>query len=176
MQTHILERSQIIHRSLEETFTFFSDAYNLAKITPDFLHFKILTPHPIAMYPGALIDYSLSLFGVPFKWQTVINEWEPNVRFVDSQVKGPYALWQHTHTFKALDAERTLMLDEVRYQLPMGVFGDLAHDLFVEATLKKIFAYRYEATERLLMPLAQTLSVENKPVASKIFVADSGSK
>jgi ligand-binding SRPBCC domain-containing protein len=172
MQTHILERSQIIHRSLEETFAFFSDAYNLAKITPDFLHFKILTPHPIAMHPGALIDYSLSLFGVPFKWQTVINEWEPNVRFVDSQVKGPYALWQHTHTFKALDEERTLMLDEVHYQIPMGVLGDLAHDLFVEATLKKIFAYRYEATERLLMPVAKNLSVSNPATVSTTFATD----
>ena len=159
MQTHILERSQIIHRSLEETFAFFSDAHNLEKLTPAFLQFKILTPKPVPMHSGALIDYSLSLFGIPFKWQTLIEEWEPNIRFVDSQVKGPYALWHHTHTFKALDQERTLMLDHVRYQLPMGVFGDLAQDLFVEATLKKIFAFRYEETERLLTPVSQNLSV-----------------
>ncbi len=173
MQTHILERSQIINRSLEETFAFFSDAHNLEKLTPAFLQFKILTPKPVSMHPGALIDYSLSLFGIPFKWQTLVEEWEPGVRFVDSQVKGPYALWHHTHTFKALDRERTLMMDDVRYQLPMGVFGDLAHDLFVEATLKKIFAFRYEATERLLSPISQTVSVAGSAQSSSELVTGS---
>ena len=173
MQTHLLERSQIINRSLEETFAFFSDAYNLEKLTPAFLQFKILTPKPVPMHPGALIDYSLSLFGIPFKWQTLVEEWEPGVRFVDSQVKGPYALWHHTHTFKALDRERTLMMDEVRYRLPMGVFGDLAHDLFVEATLKKIFAFRYEATERLLSPILQTVSVASSAQSSSELVTGS---
>ena len=173
MQTHLLERSQIINRSLEETFAFFSDAYNLEKLTPAFLQFKILTPKPVPMHPGALIDYSLSLFGIPFKWQTLVEEWEPGVRFVDSQVKGPYALWHHTHTFKALDRERTLMMDDVRYQLPMGVFGDLAHDLFVEATLKKIFAFRYEATERLLSPILQTVSVASSAQSSSELVTGS---
>lgn len=173
MQTHILERSQIINRTLEETFDFFSDAYNLEKLTPAFLQFKILTPKPVPMYPGALIDYSLSLFGVPFKWQTLIEAWEPGVKFVDSQVKGPYKLWHHTHTFKALDRERTLMMDCVRYELPMGVFGDLAHDLFVEATLKKIFDYRYEVTERLLSPTSQLLSVSSSIKSRSELATDS---
>ncbi len=173
MQTHILERSQIINRSLEETFAFFSDAYNLEKLTPSFLQFKILTPKPVSMHPGALIDYSLSLFGMPFKWQTLIEEWEPGVRFVDSQVKGPYALWHHTHTFKALDRERTLMLDQVRYQLPMGVLGDLAHDLFVETTLKKIFDFRHTTTERLLSPSSQSLFVAGSAPSGSEFAADS---
>lgn len=168
MQTHVLERTQIIERSLDATFDFFGDAYNLEKITPEFLRFKILTPRPIAMKAGTLIDYSLSLFGLPFKWQTLIEQWEPGVKFVDRQVTGPYALWVHTHTFKALGPERTLMQDRVEYQIPLGFLGDIAHVLFVEETLRKIFDYRAEVTARLLAPSAQSYFVSGaKPAKSE---------
>lgn len=161
MRTHVLERSQIVECSLEETFAFFSDAFNLEKITPEFLRFRILTPRPLTMQAGTIIEYSLSLFGVPFRWQTLIEQWEPGVKFIDSQLKGPYAMWVHTHTFEALGAERTLMRDRVEYQIPMGFFGEIAHVLFVKATLEKIFNYRAEATARLLAPVSQNYSVSN---------------
>jgi hypothetical protein len=168
MQTHILERTQVIERPLEATFAFFSDAFNLEKITPEFLRFRILTPRPLTMKAGTIIEYSLSLFGVPFHWQTLIEQWEPGVQFVDRQLKGPYALWVHTHTFEVLDAERTLMRDRVEYQIPLGILGEIAHRLFVKATLEKIFAYRAEATARLLAPVSQTYSVSGaRPVPTE---------
>lgn len=174
MKTHVLERTQIIERSLEDTFAFFSDAFNLEKITPEFLRFKILTPRPLAMRAGAIIEYSLSLFGVPFKWKTLIEQWEPGVKFVDRQLKGPYALWVHTHSFEAVGADRTLMRDRVEYQIPMGFLGEIAHTLFVKATLQKIFTHRADITARLLMPAAQSYSVTGSRPAKSEWLPESG--
>ncbi len=174
MQTHILERTQIIERPLDATFAFFGDAYNLEKITPEFLRFKILTPRPIDMKAGARIDYSLSLFGVPFQWQTCIEKWEPGIQFVDRQITGPYALWVHTHNFKALGPDRTLMQDRVEYQLPLGFFGDIAHALFVEAMLKKIFDHRAAVTARLLVPSAQAYFVDGAKQPKSGLVTEAG--
>jgi ligand-binding SRPBCC domain-containing protein len=174
MKTHVLEQTQIIERSLTDTFDFFSDAFNLEKITPEFLHFKILTPRPLVMKAGALIEYSLSLFGIPFKWKTLIEEWEPGVKFVDRQLKGPYALWVHTHTFEPIGADRTLMKDRVEYQIPLGFLGEIAHTLFVRRTLEKIFAYRAEVTARLLTPVTQTYSVSGAKSSKPEWATDSG--
>ena len=150
MKTYILQRSQIINRSKSETFDFFSDAFNLERITPPFLRFKILTPPPIVMEKGQLIEYQLSLFGVPFKWKTIIEEWSPEPHFVDRQLKGPYSLWHHTHTFEEVGNGRILMKDIVRYRIPFGPFGIIAHWLFVERMLNKIFDYRAVTTAELL--------------------------
>ena len=150
MNTYLLERSQIIHRSRSETFGFFSDAFNLERITPPLLRFKILTHAPIKMGSGVLLDYRLSLFGVPFYWQTLIESWTPEEAFVDSQVKGPYKLWRHTHTFEALSPDTTLVRDRVEYSIPFGFVGRIAHRLFVSRTLKKIFDHRAKMTARLL--------------------------
>lgn len=150
MQTYILERSQIITRTKSETFDFFSDAYNLERITPPFLRFRILTPRPIRMEKGALIDYRLALFGIPFKWRTVIEDWSPETHFVDRQLRGPYQLWHHTHTFEELRPGRILMRDIVRYRIPFGPFGMIAHWLFVRRMLELIFNFRATATAELL--------------------------
>lgn len=52
-------------------FPFFADVSNLERITPAFLH--LLTPFPIPMKSGALIDYDLRLYGVPTHWRTRIE-------------------------------------------------------------------------------------------------------
>jgi ligand-binding SRPBCC domain-containing protein len=150
MQTYLLERSQVIHRSRGETFAFFCDAFNLERITPPLLSFKILTHAPIKMGAGVLLDYRLSLCGVPFYWRTLIESWTPEESFVDSQIKGPYKLWRHTHTFEALSPDTTLMRDRVEYSIPFGVVGRFAHLLFVGRMLKKIFDHRARVTAQLL--------------------------
>lgn len=143
--THVLEREQIIERPRAEVFEFFSDARNLERITPDFLHFRILTPTPIEMRPGTLIDYRIRLFGVPVKWRTRIDVFEPNARFVDRQLSGPYRTWIHTHEFHDHDGGRaTKMIDRVEYEVPFGPLGGVARALFVRRTLDRIFDHRAE--------------------------------
>lgn len=139
----ILERTQFLPRPREEVFAFFEDAKNLEAITPPFLRFRVTTPAPIAMHEGTLIEYRLSLFGVPFGWKTRIDEYEPGVRFVDRQLEGPYRLWRHTHTFEDV-AGGTRMTDRVEYELPLGPLGNIAHALFVKRTVAKIFDHRAE--------------------------------
>lgn len=150
MHTYILEREQIIQLSRTETFAFFCDAFNLERITPTFLKFRIVTPTPIHMAEGTLIDYQLSLYGISFGWRTMIETWQPNNKFVDTQLCGPYDLWHHTHTFEEIAPNRTLMRDRVLYRIPFGVLGRLAHWLFVRRSLEMIFDYRARATAELM--------------------------
>lgn len=156
MQTYTLERTQIIPLPSAEAFAFFADAYNLEQITPPALRFRVLTPRPIKMEAGTLIDYRLLLYGVPFRWRTLIEAWEPGIRFVDRQVNGPYSLWHHTHTFEELAPSRVLMKDIVRYRVEWGPIGALAHELLVKRSVNDIFDYRYRAIERLLQPKGHT--------------------
>jgi ligand-binding SRPBCC domain-containing protein len=146
---YTLVREQVVARPLAEVFAFFSDAANLEAITPDSLRFRILSPEPIAMRAGARIDYRLSLFGVPFQWRTRIDAWEPGRRFVDVQERGPYRHWHHTHEFAPV-AGGTRVRDTVRYALPLGPLGALAHALFVRRQVEAIFDHRRRRIEALL--------------------------
>ena len=140
---HVLEREMEIPGTREEMFVFFSDAFNLELITPPRLRFEILSPKPIPMRVGAQIEYRMRLFGVPFRWRTVIREWEPPYRFVDGQERGPYRQWEHTHEFEDL-GDRIRMRDHVAWRLPMEPFGELAFPI-VRSQLNQIFDYRSSA-------------------------------
>jgi ligand-binding SRPBCC domain-containing protein len=130
----------------EQVFPFFADAANLQVITPPELSFRIVTPSPIEMRDGALIRYRLRLLGVPFGWLTRIVAWDPPHRFVDEQIKGPYAVWIHTHTFTDTPAG-TRIEDEVTYGLPLYPLGEVASPL-VRLQVRRIFAYRTAAIRR----------------------------
>lgn len=138
-----IEREQVVPRARGEVFAFFSKAENLEVLTPRFLRFEILTPLPIPMGAGTVIDYRIRLFGVPRKWRTLIEAYEPERRFVDVQVRGPYAFWRHVHEFDDSPGG-TRIRDEVAYELPFGILGLLAHAAFVRETLRRIFDYRRE--------------------------------
>jgi ligand-binding SRPBCC domain-containing protein len=148
---YVLTCEQVVPRPRSEVFAFFADAANLERLTPPALKFSILTPLPIAMRPGAIIDYRLSLFGVPFKWRTVIEVFEPESRFVDVQASGPYALWRHLHEFTEVPGG-TLIRDHVDYELPFGPLGEAVHALFVRRQLEAIFAYRRRVIDGVLAP------------------------
>jgi hypothetical protein len=143
-----LEQTQFIPKPRSEVFQFFSDAFNLERLTPKFLHFKIMTPAPIHMGPDTVIDYRLRLYGVPMYWRTLIESHTPELAFVDTQTKGPYTLWHHTHTFETVEGG-TLMRDIVRYKLPFGILGQIAHFLFVRRSLKTIFSFRRNAVSEV---------------------------
>jgi ligand-binding SRPBCC domain-containing protein len=150
MDVHTLKRQQRLAGSPEAVFAFFADAANLAAITPPMLEFKTVTPAPIDMREGALIDYRMRVRGVPVKWRTAIREWDPPHRFVDEQLQGPYALWHHTHTFEPVGDGETLMRDVVRYAIGFGPLGGLAQRLLVRRDLDAIFDYRAARVPELL--------------------------
>jgi len=128
----------------EEIFSFFADAANLDAITPPWLNFHTVTPGPIVMGAGTVIDHQLRIRGVPIRWRSKITIWEPPARFVDEQVRGPYRLWRHEHLFVERDGG-TVVHDHVRYSVP---FDFLVHELLVRGDIEKIFAYRTECLRR----------------------------
>ena len=136
---YVLQREQELPGTPDEVFPFFAEARNLEAITPPFLNFHVVSADEMRV--GALIEYRLKLHGIPIRWLTRIEEWVPGVRFVDAQLRGPYALWHHMHEFEAHDGH-TLMRDTVRYALPFGPLGTLAHRLFVKRDVERIFDYR----------------------------------
>ncbi len=150
MGVHVLERSQRLPGAPAAVFSFFSDAFNLERITPPWLGFRVLTPGPIVMERGTLIEYRLRLHGVPIRWLTRIAAWEPPVRFVDVQVRGPYRLWHHTHSFEPDGGGSTLMRDTVRYSLPLGPLGEVARRALVARDLARIFDFRHDAVRGVI--------------------------
>lgn len=146
---HVLETETFLPLPREEVFPFFAAAENLERITPRELGFRIITPGPVVVREGRLIDYRLRLFGVPFRWRTRITVWDPPHRFVDEQLSGPYHTWLHGHEFTEVDGG-TLMRDQVRYRLPLHPLGSLALPL-VRAQITRIFRFRSGAIRRLLL-------------------------
>lgn len=141
------ERTQLVPRPRAEVFAFFADAANLEALTPKFLSFQITTPLPIEMRAGALIEYELRLYRVPIRWKTLIEAFEPETRFIDVQLRGPYRTWRHVHTFRDHPLG-TEIVDEVDYTLPLRPFSAIALPL-VRRQLRAIFDYRAKAvTER----------------------------
>ena len=139
MNEFINVQEQTIDKPIHEVFSFLSDARNLPLLIPDWIRFGIVTPGPVVMAPGTLIDYAIRLHGIPFAWQSEITVWEPLRRFVDEQRKGPYRRWIHTHTFEEVHAGQTLVRDVVRYSVPGGT---VVNKLLVAPDLRKIFTHR----------------------------------
>jgi ligand-binding SRPBCC domain-containing protein len=153
MRIHVLHREQRLEGSPDEVFPFFADARNLEAITPPLLRFRVVTPEPIEMRAGTFLQYRLRLHGVPISWHTTIQDWSPPNRFVDVQVRGPYALWHHTHEFALVTGSHppgTLMTDTVRYAIGFGALGELARRALVRRDLEAIFDFRDARVPELL--------------------------
>ena len=145
MKTHLYHSELFLPRPLDEVFAFFSDAANLERLTPPLLNFHILTPQPVAMKPGARIEYRLRIHGIPIRWESEITVWDPPHRFIDEQRRGPYRLWHHEHTFEPRGAG-TLVRDQVTYAV-LG--GSLINRFFVAPDVRRIFSFREEILRKL---------------------------
>jgi ligand-binding SRPBCC domain-containing protein len=149
MKTYTLKRRQLIRESRKEVFEFFEQPENLEKITPKSVGFNILTPRPIKMQSGTTLDYTIRLLGIPVRWTTLITNYDRPDSFSDVALRGPYSFWHHTHTFEQ-DGDNTIMTDEVRYVLPLGILGRVCHRLWVKRQLDYIFDYRARIIDEVL--------------------------
>lgn len=156
MHIYTLHSEMLTERSIEETFEVFKNPYNLAKITPPWLNFRVVSDG-VQMRKGMEIEYQIRWMGLPMHWKSLISEYEPPFLFVDEQLKGPYSVWKHTHTFKPTTAG-TRVDDRVEYALPLGILGSIAHAVMVKRQLKAIFDFRQEALSDLLGAKAVQLS------------------
>jgi ligand-binding SRPBCC domain-containing protein len=145
MKIFTLKKEQLVARPREDVFAFFEKPENLARITPPWLGFRILTPSPIVMGWGAEFEYTIKVMGIRMRWKSLISDYQPPFRFVDEQTKGPYSYWHHTHTFTEVDGG-TLVGDEVKYAMPFGMIGTLVQRLAVGRQLEAIFSYRARVT------------------------------
>jgi len=152
VKTYHLEREQLLGATVDQVFSFFTDIHNLERITPRWLGFRIIGTPPDRLSEGAIIDYTIRLGGVPVRWRTRIVDWQPGRSFRDVQERGPYALWDHTHSFIETASRNVIMRDDVRYALPLGPLGWLAHAIAVRASLARIFDYRREVLAALFPP------------------------
>ena len=153
MKIYILESEMLVPASVRDTFEFFQDPGNLARVTPPEVGFRILTPGKIEMRKGLEIDYEIRLAGIPVSWRSVITEFEPPFFFVDEQVRGPYRFWRHHHSFRP-NADGTVIGDRVEYAMPFGWFGQIAHWIAVRHQLQQIFDYR----RRVLTDVMRTVT------------------
>lgn len=152
MAEYILTRTLTLNLPRKQVFDFFADAANLERITPPELQFHIITPQPIEVKQGTLIDYRLKMRGIPVNWRTEISVWNPPHSFTDRQLSGPYKQWIHRHSFTELEENKTLMEDEVKYRLPLEPLGDVAH-ILIRRELDYIFDYRQKVVAEILGPV-----------------------
>ena len=152
---YLLRSESLVERPIDEVFAFFADAANLERLTPPWLKFEILTPTPIDMQPGRLIDYRLRIRGVPVRWQSEITLWDPPHAFADESRRGPYKYWVHNHRFESVDGG-TRVVDEAHYDVPGGA---LVHRLVVKRDVQKIFEYRQRQLAELFPPRLATADV-----------------
>lgn len=155
MKIHEFKCDLWLPQSRAQIFSFFSDPANLDAITPPWLHFKILTPSPMTIKEGTLLHYRLRVHGIPLHWTSKITSWNPLERFVDEQLRGPYRLWVHEHTFQEHNGG-TLVKDFVRYATPLDLF---LHRLFVRPDLVKIFKFRSDQLQRRFDPAQDAPSI-----------------
>ena len=137
-------------KDISTVLDFFSKPENLSVITPRAMKFKILTPSPIDMKVGTLIDYTINIIFMPIRWRTLITKYDPPNIFVDQQLSGPYSMWHHTHTFEQLGDNETLIKDEVIYSIPFAFIGRITHYLYIKGELEKIFTYRKNKIEEII--------------------------
>jgi ligand-binding SRPBCC domain-containing protein len=147
MHTYLLEREQWLPRPVEEVFHFFSRPENLQEITPSWLEFRMVKT-PEVLTAGSLIHYRLRWHGLPIRWTTEISQWNPPHGFVDREVCGPCALWNHEHWFVAHDGGTT-MRDRATYALPLGWIGRMAQWAVVKRDVDGMFDFRAKAMRRL---------------------------
>lgn len=137
----------VVSADADRTWAYFASAENLPRITPPWLAFRILTPSPVVIENDSLLDYTIRWMGLPIRWRTRIIDWTPPRQFIDLQIRGPYTLWHHQHTFTP-SHEGTVCTDRVIYKIPGGPMAPLVHGAIIRKQLLGIFRFRRQAITR----------------------------
>ena len=147
---HQLHREQQLSCDITTAWNFFSSPHNLSQITPANMRFSVISKDlPVSIYEGMIIDYNIyPLLEIKMFWRTKITQVDFEKSFTDFQEKGPYRYWNHFHEFIP-NNEGVLMKDTVKYELPFGLLGAIAHKTIVKQKLDNIFNYRYRILEQL---------------------------
>jgi ligand-binding SRPBCC domain-containing protein len=151
---------QWIPQPINEAFAFFKEATNLEKITPDEMNFKVLKQSTENIEEGTVLNYSLSVHKIPMRWKSKITHWNPDSKFSDVQLNGPYDYWVHQHEFEEKDGG-TLIKDHVRYKVPVGLAGDLIANRFIRNDLEKIFTYRQKKINEMFNKIPKKEAVSH---------------
>jgi len=151
MADYIVESRMWLPKPRAEVFAFFADPANLVRVSPPRLRLRLVEV-PVLMAAGAAFDLRLRWLGLPLRWRTFVREYDPPYRFVDVQVRGPYARWEHRHVFLA-EAGGTAVEDRIVYRLPLGALGTLAHALVVGRQLRALWRHRRRRIAELLAPV-----------------------
>ena len=161
--------TQILPRPVDEVFPFFSDAFNLERLTPSFLGFKVLTPKPIDLKSGTVIDYTLKVHHIPIRWKTTIQDWNPPHAFVDNQDQGPYTLWHHTHSFTPADeGNSTLCTDTVLYKPKGWILAPIINKFFVQRDVRNIFEYRFKKLDEIFSDQTQSAGAASDSLVKQL--------
>ena len=148
MTVHLLNRKQIVPGNISDVFKFFENPLNLEKITPPWLHFRVLSSTDTRVHLGTKISYRLYWQVFPLSWSSEISEYQQDLFFADEMTRGPYRSWYHRHLFRSVE-DSVEMTDTVQYSLPLGPIGDLVHAIIIRQQLESIFDYRKRAIEEI---------------------------
>ncbi len=83
---------------------------------------------------------------VPQRWVAEHTAYEKGRLFRDEMRSGPFHTWIHTHRCVPISANRSVLEDEIQYELPMGALGSLFGGGFAKGKLESAFNYRHALT------------------------------
>ncbi len=144
-KTNVYTKSTLIATSREELFAFHANPENIKIVTPPYIKTKLLFVSDNPLVAGSSIQLKSVRFGIPQEWLVKVTDYNAPSYFTDTQLKGPFKLFKHTHKFES-SINGTILTDVV-YYIPKGNFLGKLVKSFIHKELVKMFDYRHWATK-----------------------------
>ncbi len=103
-----------------------------------------------ALRDGETVSFRLGRWPLTIVWLARIEAVVPGESFRDVQIRGPFAVWEHTHRMLADGPGRSILEDRVEYVLPLGALGRMFGGAIARRRLERTFAYRHRVTAAAL--------------------------
>jgi len=143
------ENSFIVDSCIDNVWSFYTDIMHLERITPPQLHLKVLATTSPQLLAGSLITLSGKFLFIKKTWKSQIT-YSQKYKYVDEMIHGPFRQWRHTHIFVKLDSHRTIINDEIDFNLPFYLDSRLLNSYMLRS-LKRIFDFRKNQTIEFLV-------------------------